>query len=227
MRLLLGLFFLLACTGAPSDGYHRGTLVRPQPAPHRPGVGAPVVGQPGQHPDYPRGPHKRVLPPERGPGLWAADVPRASDDEAPGVALFDIPLPIPDGAKTATDIQGIAACAMAGEIGARSLPGLLDRLQHQSYETRRCVVAGVLMRCTNDLVERQKLFIEKNKGTSYDAASAIAVRDRMARAFAASRPFYRFACGPGSLTEDVLDLMDMLTGSMPDPFITLLQGTPQ
>jgi hypothetical protein len=38
-----------------------------------------MVGQPGQEaPEYPRSPHRRVLPPSREPGLWAGDAPQAS-----------------------------------------------------------------------------------------------------------------------------------------------------
>jgi hypothetical protein len=51
----------------------------------RPGHGAPQVGQPGLHPrEYPRSPHRRVLPPTREPGLWAGDAPQASRSEPQG-----------------------------------------------------------------------------------------------------------------------------------------------
>ncbi|WP_224240828.1 DUF6310 domain-containing protein [Hyalangium gracile] len=53
--------------------------VRP---PATPGTGLPTRGQPGQvRPQpLPRSPHKRVLPPTREPGLWAADAPWASQE---------------------------------------------------------------------------------------------------------------------------------------------------
>jgi hypothetical protein len=84
MRLLYGLLALLAACASSPTTYERGTLTRPPPPPTRPGVGAPVVGQPGlvtQPP--PRSPNTRVLPPSNEPGLWSADTPKAALTPAP------------------------------------------------------------------------------------------------------------------------------------------------
>lgn len=88
LPLLVVLASCATSSPAPSE-YQRGTYVPARPAPARPGVGAPVVGQPGQSPTaYPRSPHKRILPPQNGPGIWAGDEPKASNDEGEVPASF-------------------------------------------------------------------------------------------------------------------------------------------
>jgi hypothetical protein len=78
MPLLL-LFLLIAGCASPGQELRRNTLAPPPPPPLRPGHGAPQVGQPGLQPqEYPRSPHRRILPPTREPGLWAGDEPQAS-----------------------------------------------------------------------------------------------------------------------------------------------------
>lgn len=74
---------------------------RPVPPAFSPAQDAPhTVGQPGhlEPQALPRSPHKRVLPPEKGPGIWAGD-PVARDDDGQGEPdggphLLDVPLPI-------------------------------------------------------------------------------------------------------------------------------------
>jgi hypothetical protein len=81
MPLLL-LFLLIAGCASPGRELRRGTIVTPPPPALRPGHGAPQVGQPGLQPqEYPRSPHRRLLPPTREPGLWEGDEPRASHAE--------------------------------------------------------------------------------------------------------------------------------------------------
>jgi len=92
---LLPLLLLMACAG-PAE-YHRGTMPAPPPAPLRPGVGAPVMGQPGSYREpLPRSPNSRVLPPSNEPGLWSADSPRASNSETAAPILYGIELPVPE-----------------------------------------------------------------------------------------------------------------------------------
>ena len=84
MRLLYGLLALLAACASSPTPYERGTLTRPPPPPTRPGVGAPIVGQPGSFTQPPpRSPNTRVLPPSNEPGLWSADTPKAALTPAP------------------------------------------------------------------------------------------------------------------------------------------------
>jgi hypothetical protein len=84
MPLLL-LFLLIAGCASPERELRRGTLAPPPPPSVRPGHGAPQVGQPGLQPqEYPRSPHRRILPPTREPGLWAGDEPQASRSEPQG-----------------------------------------------------------------------------------------------------------------------------------------------
>jgi hypothetical protein len=72
----------MGCAAGQPAEYQRGTFTPPPPAPLRPGVGAPVLGQPGQSQAVmPRSPHRRVLPPTREPGVWAGDQPRAAGFE--------------------------------------------------------------------------------------------------------------------------------------------------
>lgn len=72
-------------------------MPRPPPAPPaRPGVGAPIVGQPGSATaPPPRSPNRRVLPPSTEPGLWSADTPRASGDTGEAPVLYGIEMPAP------------------------------------------------------------------------------------------------------------------------------------
>jgi hypothetical protein len=68
--------------GSHGTEYRQAAFTPPPPAPLRPGVGAPVLGQPGQpQAVMPRSPHRRVLPPTREPGVWAGDQPRAAGFE--------------------------------------------------------------------------------------------------------------------------------------------------
>lgn len=73
---------MFACAAPTPVEYQRGTQVA-MPARSVPRVG-PATGQPPGYAspeEYPRGPHKRVLPPTRGPGIWAGDEPKASDED--------------------------------------------------------------------------------------------------------------------------------------------------
>lgn len=107
VRLLAWLLVLLAavlvhgCGGPSHHDLMRGAFAVPPP-PARPGVGAPVVGQPGARAAPPRSPHHRVLPQtpdtQREPGLWAGDQPRAASAPWNGrePILLGLRLPDPD-----------------------------------------------------------------------------------------------------------------------------------
>jgi hypothetical protein len=95
----LAVAVLAGCAATGGGEYRRGTPA-PVAPPFNPATDAPhTVGQPGHlRPQaLPRSPHKRVLPPSTGPGIWSAEVPRATaDDSEP--ALLGFVLPVPDGA---------------------------------------------------------------------------------------------------------------------------------
>jgi hypothetical protein len=116
MPLLL-LFLLIAGCASPERELRRGTMVTPPPPALRPGHGAPVVGQPGQGaPEYPRSPHRRVLPPSREPGLWAGDAPQASRSELTKAAPQREALRATDeAAREKEDVAEAAAAEAEGE----------------------------------------------------------------------------------------------------------------
>lgn len=148
------LFLLLLSCGAPGHEYMRGTMVAPPPAPVRPGVGAPIRGQPGEPHAYPRSPHTRVLPetPEtrHGPGIWAADVTARGErdddhpNEQPGrPQIFGIPLPI----DTPEIAQASQACADDMRFAALHTKQDIEKWPRPQ---RACAAMRLYLLCTHD-----------------------------------------------------------------------------
>ena len=98
VRYLFVALCLVGCTASnPPREYQRGVYVSPPPAP-QPGVGAPVIGQPGYvgpAENIPRSPYTRVLPQtketRREDTIWAA----TSSEESPAPRILGAPVPIP------------------------------------------------------------------------------------------------------------------------------------
>jgi hypothetical protein len=137
-RRLLPLLLLMACSG-PAE-YRRGTMPAPPPAPLRPGVGAPTMGQPGsltQPP--PRSPNKRVLPPSNEPGLYSADRPRASNSAETEAApiLYGIELPVPEKAGAVARFHA-AMCARSLEDATRAA-GKARLVEGLSRQQKACL----------------------------------------------------------------------------------------
>lgn len=146
MRYLLPLLFI-ACA-SPTE-YRRGTFTPPPPAPVRIGVGAPVVGHPGMQPrTIPRGPDRRVLPPTRGPGIWASgEAPKA--DAVPIIGGVVLPLPWgekpDDGLWCARQLD-----AMVYPVGMTPTNRWRDELTEKQ---RQCVAGRVYTECLSRLRE--------------------------------------------------------------------------
>lgn len=85
-----------------------------------PGVGAPVMGQPGSYREpLPRSLNSRVLPPTKEPGLWSADRPRASAPAAEAPVLYGMEMPVPDEVGAAARFHA-AMCARSLEDATRT-----------------------------------------------------------------------------------------------------------
>ena len=186
MRLPLALLVLSACSSTAPSRYEQGAPVRPPPAPAaRPGVGAPVMGQPGAFSaPLPRSPNSRPLPPSSEPGLWSADTPKASaaDDGRP--ILYGIEMPTPAAADPAARFHA-AMCARSleqatQEAGKASLVEGLSRQQKaclalQLQDVCLLMVRGVLPRAqragldaivamTRGAMERECIGVAYGKG---------------------------------------------------------------
>jgi hypothetical protein len=146
--------FSSACASQQPRTYQQGVPVRPPPAAVRPGVGAPLVGQPGTAAGaVPRSPHSRALPPSREPGLWAGDEPRASARAAePGVRLGPVLLPFPDDADTGRAQGPATACATALD---RALVRTKHRIRYLNLkpDAQKCVAMLLYARCAASLKE--------------------------------------------------------------------------
>lgn len=125
----------------------------PAPAPMRPGVGLPLVGQPAQErrPDLPRSTNKRVLPATPEPGLWAADgEPRATVH----VTLEDIAIPMPEN-RTAGELFKTELCA-DGMRRAIDYSGRKGDVAKIPPEVLNCLVARLHLACASDLLAKFK-----------------------------------------------------------------------
>lgn len=107
------------------------------------GTGLPAMGQPGsQRPAVERSPNKRVLPPTKEPGLWAADgAPRAGEE--PGT-IFGAPVQLPEHPPLgATAVRGVCAYDMARAAGAARMKLILSFPD----AVRACMAASAYFQC--------------------------------------------------------------------------------
>lgn len=170
---LMCLSFACATPSTPPE-YHRGAYA-PAPAPVRAGVGAPVVGQPGQDPaQYPRSPYGRVLPEDektrREPGVWATETPKASadDDSRPKINPDDLYDFFPKDAEMYEAVIGSECLRLMDKVfKARNItaPGTIEEFKSGRYPIYhwRCIVAGLYQRCVElRHAENQELRKEGN-----------------------------------------------------------------
>jgi hypothetical protein len=165
MLFLHATLFLLSASamgcaaGSHGAEYRQAAYTPPPPAPLRPGVGAPVVGQPGHvREDVPRSPHKRVLPPTREPGVWAGDQsPRPVAGE-PWQMVLDIELPLPTVFETPEDLMPVSICR-TDILKRLDALALMDAAKALGYPERRCLVARLYSFCADraaaQLTERE------------------------------------------------------------------------
>lgn len=160
--ILLTLMLLASCSSGPVE-FRRGSPVAPAPANVRPGVGAPVLGQPSQPHGLPRSPYGRVLPqtPEtrKEPGIWAGDDPRRAPH--PPAFVDDVQLPNLEPATSKDETVMAYGCA-------NMMPHTMRRLgvypmQGLTYEQRRCVVAEYFDDCVKS-VFKQVPYLFRHEG---------------------------------------------------------------
>lgn len=211
MPLLLFLVLAAGCAG-PGQELHRGTNVAPPPAPHRPGVGAPVVGQPGSHSEaLPRSPHQRLLPPSVEPGLWAGDQPRASRKQEPvPPELFGVLLP---GLPVSEDkVEAGFAYTCVGFWG-RALPGtgLAEKVKALSPQDKRCMVAQMNHACV-------RIIEQMDENESADGVVTLIVRRHLAALRRSANEFVQKECGGARLTSSQQRLLRELTDALYNGF---------
>lgn len=148
---------LISCATPGPREYHDGMPLRPPPAPAaRPGVGAPVVGQPGifDPREYPKSPYGRVLPEDentrREPGIWAADDDGPIGDIDPEeVFIWPVPLP-PNPAPHEIGYASICAVG-AGRVltlAAQQSPSEVKaRMAKWGKPDADCVLARLFQAC--------------------------------------------------------------------------------
>lgn len=108
------------------------------------GTGLPTMGQPGtQRPAVERSPNKRVLPPTKEPGLWAAD---GAPVAAARHHLWGVEIPLPEGAMAHLVEREAWHCANGMDGVAKGIRkvAFIDTLPE---DVRRCMVARAQYHC--------------------------------------------------------------------------------
>lgn len=130
-----------------TPGYFPGSTGNPVHTPT--GAGLPTTGQPGtQGADVPRSPNKRVLPPTKEPGLWAADgAPKATREGSTDV--FGVTIPYPDNAGEA-EKRAVDTCSNtimdAAYAAKRS-----DYLSSLPLNVRQCLAFSAYEHCARSM----------------------------------------------------------------------------
>jgi hypothetical protein len=207
---------LAGCASGPPSEYHRGTFTPPPPAAVRPGVGAPVLGQPGMGPEsLPRSPHHRVLPPTREPGLWAGDRPRAVAEEPPDwrtrePSVLGIAIPEKEGMGP-DDIVILKRCAAATDSALTAVlaPAAISGL---TPVERQCLAQIAHGNCVD--LERLRQFkarTGKDKGRMDIVTKALFARLDMEMSELATQ-----ACPRGGFTDAVAKAARMADMELPN-----------
>lgn len=186
LAVALAMLCLMGCATSEERGtLARGTMTSPPPAAARPGVGAPVVGQPAPHADaVPRSPHARVLPetPEtrRHPGIWATTVP------LDGPVVQRVRLPYPPNATSDLEREATDKCATGLNDTIRKF-ALEPEYAKLTTEEKDCVVAQLYYLCTTGMMNDHRR--AKAEGTAFDAGryAARQAADRTAESFASEK----------------------------------------
>lgn len=189
--------FSVACaSGAPPREYRQGVPVVPSAPPFSPVTRAPItVGQPGYVgplEGLPRSPYGRVLPETPGtrkePGLWAAEVPKASDsdDGDPAVILIAAPLAPPN--ASTHELMRISQCALgARDLFAHSLGNLSYEASalsiKQLKQEGRCIVARVYRVCVEAVIADETAINKQRKKEGREDLPSLARIGDLAKRF--------------------------------------------
>lgn len=153
---------VFAC--ATPTTYERGTYTRPPPAEARPGVGLPRY-EPEARPlsPQPNPRPKRLLPPQRGPGIWASDEPDPGNVEP---RLFGVPLPVPEASPNPQDKSIAAYCAVGMETAAVA-SGVPVNVFRLDTGARHCLASKLYRACVETMLSRAESW--KASGKAYNA----------------------------------------------------------
>lgn len=135
--------------GAPM----RAPVMEPRPGYAPAGAGLPEYWGSPEPEARPRSPHKRVLPPQAGPGIWAGDEPRASLPPEP--QFEGVTLPYPPETKTLEDAHIVLMCSRMLPHGMRAsgVYPIWDKWQGQQ---RACLVAAYFDSCVRVVTDELK-----------------------------------------------------------------------
>lgn len=199
------LFLLLLSCGAPGHEYMRGTMVAPPPAPARPGVGAPIRGQPGEPHAYPRSPYTRALPqtPEtmRQPGIWAAT------PSAPLPSVLGVMLPLPRTKAPDKDVEAVSKCA-AVVNGSIDMAEKRAAMRHIPDARRECIVAQLYLRCADLTAKATEQ--RRQSAIAFDGAA----HNRVALMLDEATRFARGKCATKPLTPEDDTLWTTIAAAM-------------
>jgi len=143
------------------------------------GTGLPTMGQPGaSRPAVARSPNKRVLPPTKEPGLWAAD---GAPSAVARHHLWGVEIPLPEGATAHLVEREAWHCAngMDGVAGGIRKVAFISTLPE---DVRRCMVARAQYHCAFE----EGLLAQRNaaRGSTSDTARIEALAALEAHALA-------------------------------------------
>lgn len=151
MRYLL--LLLLACAAPPRE-YRDGARL-PSPVPRTTyapvGAGLPeYFAEPERKPDIQPNPRPtRLLPPERGPGIWAT---HASDDGYPEPLLLKVLLPVPLDAESDIDREVVSQCART--MTTALVRAKVERVANELPPVARvCLAARLYFACATGMVD--------------------------------------------------------------------------
>lgn len=157
---VLAMSAAFACA-TPTE-YRDGPMVRRAPVRAVPGFTPPGTGLPEympqpESPAYPRSPHKRPLPPQRGPGIWAGDghEPPGTNDPVPPVKILDVEIPLPPEVETRQDAWLAVQCAYIMDLGMRTNIGMQTEIMRRPKDIR-CMAALAFYWCTTQLGQRAR-----------------------------------------------------------------------
>lgn len=139
MRFLL-LLLLTSCV--------QGVPMPPRAPSFSPTLDAPItVGQPvypGSPEELPRGTDRRVLPPNREPGIWASDrEPKVPD------TILGLPPVLPS--SLSADVAGALMTCHARIAGALAKSDKREQAEQLTLGERRCLLPRLLVQCLEEL----------------------------------------------------------------------------
>jgi len=145
---LLAVLILAACASPVPITYNQGALRPPPPPSFNPTTDAPItIGQPGYTGPgivvEPNPRPKRILPPTRGPGIWAGDGPKGPATKFLG-SLVGIGVPEPEDAEL---IPAVKRCGDMMNDVAHDSAAVQRELALVDVPTRICAVASILQSC--------------------------------------------------------------------------------